>query len=183
MDFDPACYGPDVARILALDENGKRLQPLCWSEYSNQEAHDLLNTFAASTLFPKSPEPTGAMAGLWFYFDGFETAHQLADSRESSNAYYWHAMVHRREGDGGNAAYWFRKTGTHPIYQPLATEAANIIREFPGAEFRLNKWNPYAFVLFYERAQQQPGTNQERAAMHIQRAEWQLLFDHCARPR
>jgi hypothetical protein len=180
MDFDPACYGPDVARILALDENGNRLIPLRWSESSNQEARDPLNTLAPSTLFRQSLEPTGAMAGLWFYFDGFDNAHQLADSRENANGYYWHAMVHRREGDPENAAYWFRKTRTHPIYQPLATEAANIIREFPGAEFRVSKWDPYAFVMFHERAQQQPGTEQERAALHIPRAEWQLLFDYCA---
>jgi hypothetical protein len=123
------------------------------------------------------------MAGLWFYFDCFDDAHQLADSRENQDAYYWHAMVHRREGDSGNAAYWFRKTGTHPIFQPLATEAASIVRKFPGAEFRVAKWDPYAFVMFYERAQEQPASEQEQAAMQIQRAEWQLLFDHCARPR
>jgi hypothetical protein len=183
MDFDPACYGPDVARILALDENGKRLMPLRWGQTSTETVRGILNDVSPSTLFPKSAEPVGAMAGLWFYFNGFDDAHQLAGSRENSNAYYWHAMVHRREGDPGNAAYWFRKTGSHPVYQKLADEAADIIREFPGAEFRVAKWDPFAFVMFYERAQQQPGTEQERAAMHIQLAEWQILFDHCARPR
>ena len=28
MDFDPAKYGPEVARVLALDGNGNRLSPL-----------------------------------------------------------------------------------------------------------------------------------------------------------
>ena len=38
------------------------------------------------------------------------------------------------------------------------------------------------FSLFCDRVQQQPGTDQEQVAMEIQRAEWQLLFDYCARP-
>ena len=28
MDFDPTAYGPEVARILAMDENGQRCAPL-----------------------------------------------------------------------------------------------------------------------------------------------------------
>ena len=183
MDFDPACYGPDVARILALEEAGNRLMPLRWSQSSPAQVRALLNEVTPTALFPESPEPTGAMAGLWFYFDCFDEAHQFADSREDPNAYYWHAMVHRREGDPGNAAYWFRKTGAHPVYQQLAAECAAINRRFPGAEFRAANWDPCAFVSFCERAKQQPGSEHEQAAMHIQRAEWQLLFDHCARPR
>jgi hypothetical protein len=183
MDFDPAWYGPTVARILALDGYGDRLLPLRWNSCSNHEAEHLLKTSSPATLFPNSPEPRGAMAGLWFYFDCFEQAHQTADACENSDGYYWHALVHRREGDSGNAAYWFRKVGVHPAYPRLAEEAAAIINQYPGAEFRVSKWDPFAFVLFCERAQEQPGTVQEQAAAEIQRAEWQLLFNHCARPR
>jgi hypothetical protein len=123
------------------------------------------------------------MAGLWLYFDCFDESHQLADSCENSDGYFWHGIVHRREGDSGNAAYWFRKTGAHPVYSPLAAKAAMITREFPAAEFRVGDWDPYAFVMFCERAHEQPASDQERAAKLIQRAEWQLLFDYCARPR
>jgi|SRR5579883_916910 len=183
MDFDPTRYGPDVARILALDENGNRLLPLHWAPCSSEPARTLLRSFAPAALFPAAKTPQAPMAGLWLYFNCFEEAHQLADSCETPDGYLWHAILHRQEGDSGNAAYWFRKAGAHPIYQRLVAEAVKITRQFPSAEFRTGKWDPFAFLSFCDRARLQPGSPHEIAAMQIQRAEWQILFDYCARPR
>ena len=183
MDFDAANYGADVARILALDENGNRLLPLHWSPCSSEEARSLLQTVTPSALFPRVTAPKAPMAGLWLYFDCVEEAHQLADECNNQDGYLWHAIVHRQEGDLGNAAYWFRKAGAHPIYSRLAAEAVKITREIPEAEFRTGRWDPFAFASFCDRAQAQPGSRHELAARKIQRAEWQILFDHCARPR
>ena len=49
-------------------------------------------------------------------------------------------------------------------------------------EFRVGRWDPFAFLSFCDRARHQPGSNQEKAALEIQRAEWQILFDYCAGP-
>ena len=122
------------------------------------------------------------MAGLWQYFDCFDEAHQLADACETSNGYYWHAIVHRREGDAGNAGYWFRKTAMHPAYEPLAAEAAKIAGQFSSTEFHGGEWDPFAFVSFCAHARRRPGSAQRRMAMEIQRAEWRILFDRCAAP-
>jgi hypothetical protein len=35
---------------------------------------------------------------------------------------------------------------------------------------------------FRKNARQNPGSQLERQAREVQRAEWQLLFDYCARP-
>ena len=222
MEFDPARYGIKVARILALKDNGNRLMPLDWGGARltcEEEARRLLkvsptslfskraqrnatavftepseDAAASCALFPNAPEPREAMAGLWQYFDCFEEAHQLADACETPNGYYWHAIVHRREGDSANAAYWFHKTGAHPAYDALAAEAAKIADQYtsdasttgrglPGRsarEFRGGEWDPFAFVSFCDSARRQPGSAQERIAMEIQRAEWRILFDHCA---
>jgi hypothetical protein len=182
MDFDPARYGAKVARILALEDNGNRLLPLDWGGArlaSVEEARRLLNLPAAS-LFPFSPEPREAVAGLWQYFDCFEEAHQLADACETPNGYYWHAIVHRREGDSGNAAYWFRKTGMHPAYERLAAEAVKIAGKLSATEFRGGEWDPFAFVSFCDSARRRPGSAEERLAREIQRAEWRILFDRGA---
>lgn len=181
MDFDPTKYGPDVARILALDGNGNRLLPLRCEPCSNVAARSALQACKAATLFPGKPEPAAPMAGLWLYFNCFEEAHQLADSCRSPDGYYWHAILHRQEGDLGNSAYWFRKTGRHPVFQELSPAANDVTRRYPGAEFRAGKWDPFAFLSFWDRALHQPGSEQESAALEIQRVEWQLLFDHCAR--
>lgn len=81
----------------------------------------------------------------------------------------------------GNAAYWFRKAGPHPMFSDLAREVARITRKFPAADFRSGRWDPFAFISFCDRAREQPGSVQELAAMEIQRVEWQLLFDHSSR--
>ena len=182
MEFDSTSYGLEVARILALDGHGNRLLPLRCEPCSSEEARSLLKTFAPAALFPGKQRPEAPMSGLWLYFNCFEEAHQLADSCPTEDGYLWHAILHRQEGDFGNAAYWFRKAGKNPIYSDLAPAASGITHRIPNAEFRTGRWDAFAFLAFCERALKQPGTEQECAAMEIQRAEWQLLFDHCARP-
>ena len=183
MEFDPTKYGPAVARILALDENGQRLMPLTCGPRSCEEARELIKTFKPGDLFPGLEEPEAPMAGLWLYFSCFEEAHRLAQDCETAEGELWHAILHRQEPDSGNAAYWFRKAGPHPIFTEVARAAVRVLRRIPDAEFRTGRWDPFAFIAFCDRARQQPGSTQERAAMEIQRVEWQILFDYSARPK
>jgi hypothetical protein len=183
MEFDPTKYGLEVSRILALDGSGQRLAPLVCSPCSSAEAHRILTASKAAKLFSGSIDSQAAMAGLWLYFSCFEEAHGLIDDPKTSEGAFWHAILHRQEPDAGNAAYWFRRVGAHAVFKPLAASAAAILKQHPTAEFRVGDWDPFAFVQFCERARQQPGSVQERAAMEIQRVEWQLLFDYTARPQ
>ena len=181
MEFDPTQYGPDVARILALDGNGERLMPLRYTKCSSEEARRLLKTLKPANLFPNQEEPEAAMAGLYLYFSCFEEAHDLAQNCEEAEGELWHAILHRQEPDSGNAAYWFRKAGPHPTFTALSHAAVRVLRRIPDAEFRTGRWDPFAFIAFCERARRQPGSSQEQAAVEIQRAEWQILFDYCAK--
>lgn len=181
-DFDPAMYGPQVAGVLALDGGGRRLLPLTCGACSSAEAKNRLQGSRPAELFAGAPDPAAAMAGLWLYFSCFEEAHQLASSCATPEGELWHAIVHRQEPDPGNSAYWFRKAGKHPVFSKISHAAVRILARHPLAEFRTGKWDPFAFIAFCERARRQPGSVQERAALEIQRAEWQILFDHCARP-
>lgn len=180
-DFDPAIYGPEVARVLALGGDGRRLLPLTCGGCSSEEARAELKKTTPASLFPGAADPDAAAAGLWLYFSCFEEAHQLASSCTTRECELWHAILHRQEPDSGNSAYWFRKAGPHPVFSKIAHAAARIVAAHREAEFRVGKWDPFAFIAFCERARRQPGTEQERAALEIQRAEWQILFDYCAR--
>jgi hypothetical protein len=183
MAFEPSQYGPEMARLFALGGDGQRLFPLVGGPCVNEEARRELSRLKPAALFPAHKEPQAPMAGLWLYFSCFEEAHRLIDDPRTPDGVYWHAILHRQEPDDGNAAYWFRRLGRHAVFEALAEESRKILTGLPKAEFRVGRWDPFAFIAYCGRARQQPGTPQEQAAIEIQRAEWQLLFDHCARPR
>ncbi len=164
--FDSRAYGDEIAGILALDGNGERLMPLAGGTCSSEEARRLLQ---ASRL------PPAVRAGLYLYFSCWSEAHGVAQDLDTPEGSYWHAVVHRQEPDAGNSGYWFRRVGQHPIFPALRARAAEI-----GVEVG-KSWLPVAFIDYCEEARQHPGSGEERRAMEVQRAEWQLLFDWCAR--
>src|SRR5579883_643528 len=180
-DFDPTRYAPPVSRVLALAGNGSRLMPLTCGECCSPEAHQILKGGDPAEFFPGAPDPQAAMAGLWLYFSCFEEAHEIVSKASSRDCELWHAILHRQEPDSGNSAYWFRKVGHHPAFTKISHAAILILAKLPRAEFRVGRWDPYSFIAFCDRARMQPGSEQEKAALLIQRAEWQIVFDHCAR--
>lgn len=174
MRFDPNAYGKQLPEILALDGNGERLMPLAQGSCSSEQARQRLKAAAAAALFPRARAAAAAFAGLWLYFSCWDEAHQIAQDIETREGSYWHAIIHRQEPDAGNAGYWFRQTGAHPIFPELHKCAQAIGIDF-GA-----RWDPIGFVDLCERARANPESDLERQAMRVQTVEWQLLFDYCA---
>ncbi|HXG33677.1 MAG TPA: hypothetical protein VNJ11_09945 [Bryobacteraceae bacterium] len=184
MQFDPAAYGESVARILALDGGGERLMPLAGGRCSSEAARTELARCRLSELLPGAPEPEAALAGLWLYFSCLEEAHAVAQKLHTPEGSFWHGILHRQEPDAANAAYWFRRTGRHPIFPQLLEEAAAAAARYPEAGVNFgDSWDPFGFIELCEEARRDPGSPLERVALEVQRAEWQLLFDYCARPR
>ena len=174
MSFDPDKYGSAVAAILHLDGDGQRLMPLVTAGTGAGETRTMIRQAGSHLLFPRSKVPKGAMAGLYLYFDFWGEAHETAQEIAGPEGAYWHAIVHRQEPDAGNASYWFRQVGAHAIFPALRDAAAGIgLAVGP-------RWKPEAFIEFCERARQNAGSELERQALEVQRAEWQLLFDYCA---
>ena len=116
------------------------------------------------------------MAGLWLRWGEWERAHEVAQEVGTPEGSYWHAIVHRQEPDAGNASYWFRRVGRHPIF-PAVHKAATQIGWSHGAE-----WDPFAFVELYERTRQRGSKTEKDMVGAIERAEWELLFAYCAEP-
>jgi hypothetical protein len=51
-----------------------------------------------------------ALQALWHDGRGdFDGAHDLAQKDEGGEGDWVHAYLHRKEGDPGNAAYWYRR--------------------------------------------------------------------------
>ena len=147
-----------------------------------KETRAVLAEQSAVDLFPQARFPEPALGGLWLYFSGADECHAIVQDLPGSETAFWHAILHRQEPDPGNAAYWFRATGSHPVFPQLAHAAQGVMELHSGVLFRpREKWDPFAFIDFCEQARRQPGSQSEQAALEIQRAEWQLLFDYCAR--
>src|SRR5262249_55871524 len=178
MKFDPTAYGPLIAGILALDGNGERLMPLVSGSCSSAEALARIQTAGAGALFPNARAPQAALSGLYLYFSCLDQAHETAQSIDTPDGAYWHGIMHRQEPDPDNARYWFGRVGSHPIFPELANVGQAISLPSFGPEGR---WDPMQFIDICERARRDPDSPLARTALAMQRAEWQLLFDYCAR--
>jgi hypothetical protein len=173
-----------VGAVLALDQDGQRLIPLVSGACASEEARSLLKKQKQADLFAHARSPKGALGGLFLYFSCSAECHELVQNLNSSEGDFWHAILHRQEPDAANASYWFRQTGAHPIFEELGRAAEEIAAKYPAAKFRSGgKWDPFFFIEFCGRARSEPGSAAEAAALEIQRAEWQILFDYCARKR
>jgi hypothetical protein len=54
-------------------------------------------------------------SGLLLMNDDLDASHKLSQDLPDSTGSYWHGIMHRREPDYGNARYWFRRVGQHPV--------------------------------------------------------------------
>jgi hypothetical protein len=72
---------------------------------------------AAIDSLPAGP---GVRAGLHLLNDDLERCHAYAQDREGTGTFdYWHAILHRREGDFGNSKYWFARVSSHPVLEAM----------------------------------------------------------------
>jgi hypothetical protein len=74
--------------------------------------------------------PGTLKAGLHVLNDDLAASHALVQRLEGDPmADYWHAIIHRREGDYGNARYWFG----HVTGQPILAEVYGADPTAPNA--------------------------------------------------
>lgn len=68
---------------------------------------------AAALAAPEPPAgwPPAAQALFWDAQGAWERAHALVADIDGDEAAWVHAYLHRREGDVGNARYWYARAG------------------------------------------------------------------------
>jgi hypothetical protein len=70
------------------------------------------------------------LEALWHERRGDWTkAHEIAQDIEEGDGAWVHAYLHRREGDVGNAGYWYRRAGRRAATGPLDDEWREIAGE------------------------------------------------------
>jgi hypothetical protein len=124
-------------------------------------------------------------AGLLLLNDDLEASHKLSQQINSRTGAFWHAIMHRREGDFSNANHWLARTGIHPAFDDVYTAAMSALlsedEKEAGAFARdledAGTWTPQEFVALCENAGQQ---NSEPGWLRgLQRAEMIALLNWC----
>lgn len=68
-----------------------------------------------------------ALTALWHDGRGdWDAAHRTAQEIDDAEGAWIHAYLHRKEGDAGNAAYWYRRAGKPVASTSLDAEWAAI---------------------------------------------------------
>jgi hypothetical protein len=109
------------------------------------------------------------LSGLWLWNDFLHESHTISQSLHSPTGSFWHAIMHRREGDFSNAKYWYARCRNHPAISEVAERAGE-------------RWEPNAFVDLVERVHDKSDDDpRHNRAVELQRMEWEALFSHCLR--
>ncbi len=86
-----------------------------------------LADFRASLAAADPPTLPAPLRALWLDAkDDWDGAHKCVDELDDADSMWVHAYLHRKEGDIGNARYWYARAGRPPQTAPLAQEWAEI---------------------------------------------------------
>ena len=141
----------------------------------------LADQFKTAKTLGSSEQLIRALVLLWH--EHLDSAHTLAQSIDNADGAYVHAIMHRREPDYGNSAYWFRRVGRHRCFPELARRVAEMLeatgnRKLQHTLIPRGEWDPFAFVHACEQAAN--GTfpkEAEHCLREVQRLEFQMLLD------
>jgi hypothetical protein len=131
---------------------------------------------------------TSVEAGLWLQAGQLERSHEISQSLHDPDGSYWHAIMHRYEGDYWNSKYWLNKAGKHPVKKSLS----QIIQRSEQKLSSLGVSQPSAGQLTEPSTVAQTLVDliekQVSGRLHCQQQlqllvwwEWQILMEHCCK--
>jgi hypothetical protein len=94
-----------------------------------------IEEFRATLVEPRAPEGLSpALRAMWEDAKGnWSGAHAIAQEIDDQAGSWIHAYLHRKEGDLGNAGYWYRRAGQPAARDPLEAEWDRIVSSLLGA--------------------------------------------------
>ncbi len=132
-------------------------------------------------------------AGLHLFNESLDHSHNLSQDIHTPEGSYWHAIMHRMEGDYPNADYWFRIAGGHPAHQEWSDRIRERLAAFvwddignPSFRAAFEQWSadgrfePAGFNRLIE--MQVTRTRNERVEQLLIELQWEemrALLQHC----
>jgi len=91
----------------------------------------ILSEFTQSINEAETPDPSLSLTlqSLWWDAKGdWNKAHDLCQQAASADGDWIHAYLHRKEGDTGNASYWYRRAGKPTCKQESEAEWTELVK-------------------------------------------------------
>lgn len=185
-DSRPDFLSPTALAI--LQNRPDAYQQLVVKSPTPAHAHQLLDGVtpeALVTLPIANPSEASAMlGGLWLWHDGLHECHELVQDLVGPTGSFWHAIMHRREGDFSNAKYWYARCADHRALRLISAMANDAVgrRSTDKTVLRIvsGEFNPAALVDLVSQVRDKPDDPRHAAAVRLQQIEWEALFNHCA---
>lgn len=179
---------PFARQVLALNV-AESYRLLVVHGEGNAQAKKLLAPADAGQLLSSAigsrDDAEAMLAGLWLWHDWLDESHGISQSLHSATGSFWHAIMHRREGDFSNSQYWYARCQNHPVLGQMANQAGQVLHALPADKSLLRLmsggWNCNAFVDLVRAVDENERDPKRAAAISLQQLEWRLLFDHCTR--
>src|SRR3954470_2488437 len=172
----------------ALSPLGRKLLKLDPTAYAqlvptgagNATARDLLQGVQPADLITGAVddpnEAAALLSALWLHFDWLDESHRISQSIDIPTGSFWHAIMHRREGDFSNSKYWYARCANHPALPLIAAQASRLVNSMPADKSLLRListgWSPPAFVDLVESVHAHPTDPRHELAVALQRLEW-----------
>ena len=124
------------------------------------------------------------LAAMWLWLDGLDEAHKIVQDLVGPTGAFWHAIMHRLEGDFSNAKYWYARCSTHRTMRLLGAVATDVVGKEAAKDPAVQhivagEWNPDALVDLVQAIHNKPNDPRYTAAVRLQQIEWRTLFHHC----
>ena len=180
----PGILSPQCVDILRSAPAGAYESLVVSNNAAKTPGGELLRGVTPEDLLAKpvraADEARSLVSALWLWHDRLDESHTISQGIESPTGSFWHAIMHRREGDFSNSKYWYARCRHHPALAEIATKVGPVWSQL-SRDSGAREWSPDAFVELVERIQNGKHDGDIAAAVTIQRLEWQALFAHCAR--
>ncbi|MDR6548901.1 hypothetical protein [Paenibacillus qinlingensis] len=141
----------------------------------------------------QQPYGLAIKAGLFLLNESLDKSHDISQEITNATGSYWHALMHRMEGDYSNAKYWFNDVGHHPIFSQLIQFVRDNLstKDFMELDNEALRhklevlvtspvWNPYVFIDVIEiQVSLVQNPTVDGWLRQIQRSEMLLLLQYC----